>query len=294
MGNKPRVIVPGIGAEEPAGPVPKNTRKRLAEKLENQQAQQAAQIAEGSKEAKENASKGLDRQQAAEIVKKYTKKTEDGFSYVTDSDVVLIIGIDKFSDLTKDPIRKFGPIAGTVYPWNVIDYLVKTNEQPTQTVATTPKHSTNEAVLQKLTDRCLLRLKELRDNPSVTEDDRKHREAYYEGMIDGLSESRNKMSREVIRVLNQAFRKDMNAIHTLIVNSVACNEQLADDEYIVVKKVGPLEGDFYQVTPIGLMNGVLSALGLPLVAVKFSEPDSNGSSKILGFTEYTSPTQKNT
>lgn len=152
----------------------------------------------------------------------------------------------------------------------------------------------NEAVLQKLTDRCLLRLKELHDNPSVTEDDRKHREAYYEGMIDGLSESRNKMSREVVRVLNQAFRKDMNAIHTLIVNGVACNEQLADDEYVVVKKVGPLEGDFYQVTPIGLMNGVLSALGLPLVAVKFSEPDSNGSSKILGFTEYTQPVRENT
>lgn len=128
MGNKPRVIVPGIGTEEPAGPVPKNTRKRLAEKLESKQVQQAAQTTESSKEAKENASKGLDRQQAAEIVKKYTKKTEDGFSYVTDSDVVLIIGIDKFSDLTKDPIRRLGPIAGTVYPWNVIDYLVKTNE----------------------------------------------------------------------------------------------------------------------------------------------------------------------
>ncbi len=128
MGNKPRVTVPGIGTEEPAGPVPKNTRKRLAEKLENQQAQQAAQTTESSKEAKENASKGLDRQQAAEIVKKHTKKTEDGFSYVTNSDVVSIIGIDKFSDLTKDPIRRLGPITGTVYPWNVIDYLVKTNE----------------------------------------------------------------------------------------------------------------------------------------------------------------------
>ncbi len=150
----------------------------------------------------------------------------------------------------------------------------------------------SETVLQKLTDRCLSRLKELRDNPSVTEDDRKHREAYYEGMIDGLSESRNKMSREVIRVLNQAFQKDKNAVHTLITNSVACNEQLADDEYVVVRKVEPLEGDFYQATTIGLMNGVLSALGLPLVAVKFSEPDNNGFSKVLGFTEYTPPTQK--
>lgn len=126
MGNKPRVIIPGIGVQKPVGPIRKNARKRLEEKLANEQAQQVAETTESSKEAKENGSKGLDRQQAAEIVEKHTKRTKDGFAYITNSDVVLIIGADKLSDLTKDPIRRLGPITGTVYPWNVIDYFVKT------------------------------------------------------------------------------------------------------------------------------------------------------------------------
>lgn len=90
----------------------------------------------------------------------------------------------------------------------------------------------------------------------------------------------------VVDMLNNAFKSDPSAIHTLMVNRVPCNEQLADDPFIVVETPPALDGDHFQVGALGLINGVLGSLGMPRVAMTFSERDSLGKSKILGFTIY--------
>jgi hypothetical protein len=44
----------------------------------------------------------------------------------------------------------------------------------------------------------------------------------------------------------------------------------------------------YSVGALGLLNGVLGALGLPLIASMWSDPvDADGHPKLLGFCEYT-------
>lgn len=93
--------------------------------------------------------------------------------------------------------------------------------------------------------------------------------------------------KEILQALNAAFAADPNAIHALIVNRVPCNCILADDPFMQVDKAKVLEQPSYQVGAIGLVNGVLAAAGLPLIAVMFSEgTDAEGRHKILGFCEY--------
>ena len=95
-----------------------------------------------------------------------------------------------------------------------------------------------------------------------------------------------KMSKTV-DALQVAFTSDPNAIHALIVNRVPCNRFLADDPFVVVDQPPVLPDGNWQVGAIGLVNAVLAANGLPLVAAKLSdEKDANGRAKLLGFCEY--------
>ena len=42
-----------------------------------------------------------------------------------------LLSVEGFSKLIDDPIRGLGPIKGTIYPWNVIDYLMEEpNDNP--------------------------------------------------------------------------------------------------------------------------------------------------------------------
>lgn len=92
---------------------------------------------------------------------------------------------------------------------------------------------------------------------------------------------------KIVEVLNEFFRKDPNAIHSLICSRVPCNKSLADDEFVLVSKVENLKGDHYQIGVLGLINGVLAANGLPLIAVQFSEEkDEHGRATLLGFCNY--------
>lgn len=93
-----------------------------------------------------------------------------------------------------------------------------------------------------------------------------------------------------VDVLNMAFAADPNAVHTLISNRVPCNQFLADDRFVVVGVCQVLPGEHFQVGAIGLVNAVLSAIGQPLVASQWSEPDSSGHRKLIGFCEYTGDT----
>jgi hypothetical protein len=90
-----------------------------------------------------------------------------------------------------------------------------------------------------------------------------------------------------VEALNMAFKADPNAIHSLMCNRVPCNQFLADDQFVQVDAPPVLPDGNFQVGALGLVNAVLAANGLPLVAAKFSdEKDSEGRSKLLGFCEY--------
>lgn len=88
--------------------------------------------------------------------------------------------------------------------------------------------------------------------------------------------------------LNTSFAADPNAIHALIVSRVPCNQSLADHPNVIVDKAYVLEGEFWQVTMLGVINGVLTANGLPRVATSWSdEQDESGRRKMIGFVDYT-------
>lgn len=87
--------------------------------------------------------------------------------------------------------------------------------------------------------------------------------------------------------LTVAFQADANAVQALLCNRVPCNQFLADDQFVIVESPPTLPGQHFQVGALGLVNAVLAANGLPLVAAKFSEPDDKGISQLLGFCDYT-------
>ena len=92
---------------------------------------------------------------------------------------------------------------------------------------------------------------------------------------------------KTVEALNLAYVADPNAIHALICNRVPCNEKLAHDPHVVVDVPPVLPDGNYQVGALGLVNAVLAANGLPLVAVRFSDqPNQDGSHRIEGFCKY--------
>lgn len=89
--------------------------------------------------------------------------------------------------------------------------------------------------------------------------------------------------------MNRAFTSDPDAIHALMVNRVPCNQKLADDPTVVVDK-SMVNPNGWSVGVVGLINGILGDLGLPLLASKWSdEVDAEGRHTLLGFQEYQPP-----
>lgn len=87
-------------------------------------------------------------------------------------------------------------------------------------------------------------------------------------------------------VLNKAFSEDSNAIYCLVVNRVPCNEDLASNEFIIVEENKVLEGEQFTVGLLGIINGVLDANGLPMVAPKWEMPEDGGPGRLVGFQDY--------
>ena len=88
------------------------------------------------------------------------------------------------------------------------------------------------------------------------------------------------------QVLQAAFEADPCAIHSLLVNRVPCNMALVDDPFVVVDRSPALETECWQVGALGLINAVLAANGLPLIAAEFSDVYVNGQRKVIGFCNY--------
>jgi hypothetical protein len=87
------------------------------------------------------------------------------------------------------------------------------------------------------------------------------------------------------QALDDAFKRDPQAMHALLCNRVPCNQALADDPFVVVEANRVIEGA-WTVGALGLVNAVLAAAGQPLVAAKFAEGDKPA---LLGFCDYVPP-----
>ena len=64
----------------------------------------------------------MDRKEAEALVAGVTIRIGN-FSAVLDDEARRILGDETFAKLKADPVRRHGPNAFSVYPWNVVDYL---------------------------------------------------------------------------------------------------------------------------------------------------------------------------
>jgi hypothetical protein len=91
---------------------------------------------------------------------------------------------------------------------------------------------------------------------------------------------------KTVAMLNAAFNADPNAIYTLICNRIPCNAAMANTPHVRTHRIRAKK-NCNQIGALGLINGALSANGLPLVAASF-EPVTGqfGEPRLIGFVEY--------
>lgn len=95
---------------------------------------------------------------------------------------------------------------------------------------------------------------------------------------------RESLMQTIVNTLNEAFEADPNAMHALIVNRVPCNQAMVDHPHVVCDKSPVLNGDRYQVGMGGILAGICTAAGLPIIATEWDdEVDEDGRKKIVGF-----------
>lgn len=93
------------------------------------------------------------------------------------------------------------------------------------------------------------------------------------------------MASKTVECLNKAFRRDPAVIYALICNRIPCSQELAEDPFILVDTIPVLDEKTPVVGLMGVLNGVLTANGMPNVAMIFSEPNARGQRKCVGFTD---------
>ena len=89
------------------------------------------------------------------------------------------------------------------------------------------------------------------------------------------------------KVLNDAYARDPAAIHALLCNRVPCNASLVDDPHVVCEHNGVTSQAHFTVGMLGVINGILTANGLPEVAAQWAI--SGDSRTLLGFVDYVPP-----
>jgi len=88
-----------------------------------------------------------------------------------------------------------------------------------------------------------------------------------------------------VKVLNEAFEADPDAISSLFSTRVSCNSKLAVHRTIQVRAESPLpagQGDF-TIGTLGVINGILLALSIrPVAIAAWYDPETGA---LLGFGE---------
>jgi len=86
-----------------------------------------------------------------------------------------------------------------------------------------------------------------------------------------------------LEVMQSAFRADPAAMRAIAVNRVPCNQSLAEHPLVVVGEVPIEKHGLFELSPIGLMQGIMDAIGcerrIAFVYEKSKEPER----KMLGF-----------
>lgn len=86
----------------------------------------------------------------------------------------------------------------------------------------------------------------------------------------------------VLGCLNDAFARDPATLATICAVRHVCNRDLVDHPHIPVEPCAAVPGNAV-LSVLGLINGVLAALELPLVCQEWSEPGPNGARRMTGF-----------
>jgi len=71
-----------------------------------------------------------------------------------------------------------------------------------------------------------------------------------------------------VSCLNSAYEKDPQAILALMNNRVPAN-RLVTHPYVVVHAEKEIGDDLYSVGPLGVINGMFTAMGLPRIAMEY-------------------------
>jgi len=87
--------------------------------------------------------------------------------------------------------------------------------------------------------------------------------------------------------LQRAFIADPGAIRSLMLNRAPCNAALVDHEFVPVERDMCMPGAHFTISAIGLVNAVLAANGLPLVAGMWEDGEKVGCDNFVGFCECT-------
>lgn len=98
-------------------------------------------------------------------------------------------------------------------------------------------------------------------------------------------ELREQLLTAVLRCLNTALAADPGAMTALTTNRVPCSTVLADHPHVIVNTTRA--GFYASVGMLGVLNGVLAAMGLPAVAIV--QTDTDASDPISQFVEYAIP-----
>lgn len=94
--------------------------------------------------------------------------------------------------------------------------------------------------------------------------------------------SEKTQTEKVVDSLNQAYKDDPDAIYALLCMRVPCNQKLVDHPDVVVGKNNITGG--WTVSPLGAINGVLTAAGMKRIAMKWSDiKKADGTYDFLGF-----------
>lgn len=92
---------------------------------------------------------------------------------------------------------------------------------------------------------------------------------------------RTNSATKVVDYLNSALKADPGAIHALCCIHVPCNKKLVDHPHVVVHKSNTT--NTFNVGMLGVMNGLMTSLGLPRIAMKWMPIAKSNNFEFKGF-----------
>lgn len=96
------------------------------------------------------------------------------------------------------------------------------------------------------------------------------------------------LEESILRTLQSAFEADPNAMRSLVVNRVPCNQAIADHPSIVVAETPlAIPGRHFEVGMVGVIVGLMCDAGCRrVIGWKFDEPEPNAEDRSLKFSGF--------